>query len=97
MMVVTPQQTGLFSAVVTAFCVESFKLLDQDPEDVMVLLLGRISARLDGTNGTQIPIPTDPHATTPFARRINIMWFSSLVLALSTAFVCILVKQWLRE
>ena len=25
------------------------------------------------------------------------MWFSSLVLALSTAFVCILVKQWLRE
>ncbi|KAK7685689.1 hypothetical protein QCA50_011033 [Cerrena zonata] len=85
--------TGLFSAVVTAFCVESFKALKQDPEDVMVLVLRRILDRLEGTSGAAITTP----ANLTFARRINIMWFSSLVLGLSAAFICILVKQWLRE
>ncbi|KAI0738698.1 hypothetical protein C8Q80DRAFT_1113622 [Daedaleopsis nitida] len=86
---------GLFSAVLTAFNIESYKLLQEDPEESTASLLERISMQLAG------PIPNIP-ASSPFipdARsvRINILWFSSLVLSLVSASIGILTKQWLRE
>ncbi|KAK0465672.1 hypothetical protein IW261DRAFT_1290045, partial [Armillaria novae-zelandiae] len=63
---------GLFSAVATAFIIDSYKwLLNTD------------------SNATSLP--------TEVQKRINVYWFSSLLLALSSASTGMLCKQWLRE
>ena len=51
------------------------------------------------TAATSTPIP---NALTSFVAdsnsiRVNILWFASLLLSLTTASIAILVKQWLRE
>ncbi|CAL1714103.1 unnamed protein product [Somion occarium] len=88
---------GLFSAVVTAFNVEAYKLLQQDPQETAVLLLGKIAGQL-GSNVTSILTDpdqeVDPHSA--FSRRLNTLWFASLVFSLAAASMGILVKQWLR-
>ncbi|KAI0339632.1 hypothetical protein BDW22DRAFT_1422182 [Trametopsis cervina] len=89
---------GLFSAVLTAFIVDSYKLLQQDSEQASASLLQIITNHLlDGT-APEITSPS-PAASEPsaFAIRINILWFMSLVFSLSSASVGILAKQWLRE
>ncbi|KAF9021846.1 hypothetical protein BDZ89DRAFT_1071159 [Hymenopellis radicata] len=86
---------GLFSAVVTAFTVESYQWLDVDSSDVTAVALLHISAQLAGEEqGTYTP---DPFAPSSLSRRINSYWFLSLVLALLSALLGILCKQWLRE
>ncbi|KAI0773247.1 hypothetical protein BD413DRAFT_492204 [Trametes elegans] len=89
---------GLFSAVVTAFNIEAYKLLQEDPDEKTASLLTQISAQLDNNNDSArraLPVATfSPDAR---AVRINILWFSSLVLSLFSASVGILMKQWLRE
>ncbi|RXW18189.1 hypothetical protein EST38_g7680 [Candolleomyces aberdarensis] len=60
---------ALFSAVVTAFLVESSKLLG----------------------------PDEPNAPRAHSVATNALWYCSLVLAMNTALVTILVKQWLTE
>ncbi|KAI0628057.1 hypothetical protein C8Q77DRAFT_1162530 [Trametes polyzona] len=92
---------GLFSAVVTAFNIESYKLLQEDPDETTVALLSQISAQLAGTSGTMSSQPpgASSSGSPPDSRsvRINILWFSSLVLSLVSASIGILTKQWLRE
>ncbi|KAH9944511.1 uncharacterized protein BXZ73DRAFT_87395 [Epithele typhae] len=93
---------GLFSAVVTTFNIEAYKLLQQQPEDSSAALLAQISAQLKSiTSGSNI---TDPETTavvsfkpSAFAIRLNTLWFSSLVCSLLSASLGLLVKQWLRE
>ncbi|KAI0333889.1 hypothetical protein GY45DRAFT_1368021 [Cubamyces sp. BRFM 1775] len=88
---------GLFSAVVTAFNIESYKFLQQDPDEQAVVLLGVILVQLT-PNSTQIPQMVPPIASVDARSvRINVLWFSSLVLSLFSASVGILTKQWLRE
>ncbi|KAI0685970.1 hypothetical protein BC835DRAFT_485767 [Cytidiella melzeri] len=68
---------GLYSAVLTAFVIESYPLLQED---------------------TAVPSPSlSQFEPTPAAVRLNVLWFASLVLSLSTASLGIMVKQWLRE
>ena len=69
-------KAGLFSAVVTAFIIESYKGLKQDSGDVANDLLLRILAQLEGsTNGTaatqSLTMPTFTPSST--AVRINIL------------------------
>lgn len=91
-------QAGLFSAVITAFIIEAYKLLQQDPQDAMVLLLAQISQQLANSTNEPFSIPAQNNAfPLHFTRRINILWFSSLVLSLAAASIGILVKQWLRD
>lgn len=100
----TDRQAGLFSAIVTAFIIESYKWLSQNPQDVTVKLLTEISSKLNGNVPTRrvegpLTLATD---VVPFSASlsdivINSLWFVSLVAALSSAFIGILVKQWLRE
>jgi len=87
-------KAGLFSAVVTAFIIESYKALKQDPTEV---LLSRILAQLEGQeNGTDFP--TNPKFTpTPTEIRVNILWFLSLIFSLATVLLGIISLQWLRE
>ncbi|KZV99764.1 hypothetical protein EXIGLDRAFT_215288 [Exidia glandulosa HHB12029] len=90
---------GLFSAVVTAFLIESYKTLQFDNDAYVVTALHLLLAA--NNNGTAPAILPDPPslAMTPSleARWINGLWFMSLFLALAVSLLSILIKQWLRE
>uniref|UniRef100_A0A0W0EZT5 DUF6535 domain-containing protein n=1 Tax=Moniliophthora roreri TaxID=221103 RepID=A0A0W0EZT5_MONRR len=86
---------GLFSAVVTAFLIESYQWLSEDPADTTVVLLAHISMQLS----TSQPIPLERPEFKPDASsiRINCFWFLSFVFSLTSALFGLLCKQWLRE
>jgi len=93
-------KAGLFSAVVTAFIIESYKGLKQDSGDVANDLLLRILAQLKGsTNGTATTqsLTMVTFSPSPTAVRINILWFLSLIFSLATVLIGIIALQWLRE
>ncbi|KAJ8083520.1 hypothetical protein PM082_009394 [Marasmius tenuissimus] len=85
---------GLFSAVVTAFTIESYQWLQEAPEDTTVTLLRQISRQL---NDTTTPTSREVFEVSPFVVRINILWFLSLIIALVDALFALLCKQWLCE
>ncbi|KAG7094505.1 hypothetical protein E1B28_005335 [Marasmius oreades] len=86
---------GLFSAVVTAFTVESYQWLQEDTLDKSVALLTQIAQQMSNPGQTS-PSPT-PFAPSSSAVRINTFWFLSLTLALVDALFGLLCKQWVRE
>ena len=95
----TGPQAGLFSAVTTAFVIESYKWLREDPTEVSVQLLSQIAWQLGGTlnqTAPKIPAPTGFRPDV-WDITINTLWFSSLVCSLVAALLCILAKQWIRE
>jgi len=80
--------------VVTAFIIESYKALKQDPSEV---LLSRILAQFEGrVNGTDI-LTTPTFTPTHSDIHVNILWFLSLIFSLTTVLVGIIALQWLRE
>ncbi|KAK0215471.1 hypothetical protein IW262DRAFT_219333 [Armillaria fumosa] len=83
---------GLYSAVVTAFLIESYQWLSEDPIEA---LLTRISSQLDSATSTSSMNPP----FTPSSSNVitNVAWFSSLILALTAVLMAILVKQWLVQ
>lgn len=101
-------QAGLFSAVLTAFNVQSYQLLQSASTDTTNALLQRISAQLDSfsvsasfVNSTRQSTSLDS-AQPPFrppasAVWLNALWFSSLVCSLAAASIALMVKQWLHE
>ncbi|KAI5830305.1 hypothetical protein K523DRAFT_351751 [Schizophyllum commune Tattone D] len=89
---------GLFSGVATAFIMEGYKWMIEEPEDTSAEYLRQILALLSNTTVPSItrssgrpPIPDD------IIDFINGLWFSSLTLSLSSALIGIVSKQWLRE
>lgn len=99
---------GLFSAVVTAFSAQSYSLLQSDNSASALLLLeqislqlnefGSINAQINGTKQSpQLSVGNSNFSPAPYAVRLNILWFSSLVCSLVDALIGILAKQWLRE
>jgi len=87
---------------VTAFIIESYKSLRQDTGDLSALILQRILVQLEsGPNGTTSPPLANstqvPFSPTPSDVHVNILWFLSLVLSLSTVLIGIIALQWLRE
>lgn len=94
--------TGLFSATVAAFIIESYKQLQPNSSDTTVLLLAQISQQLAAlSNGTSISIPsTLPSQTfrpSTSAVRVNTLWFLSLTLSLTCALLATLMQQWVRR
>ncbi|KAF9057211.1 hypothetical protein BJ165DRAFT_17356 [Panaeolus papilionaceus] len=90
---------GLFSAVVTAFAVETQKLLQPDPSMTSVVLLVQIANHLM-PNASTIENPaltSQPPSVSVKALRINTFIFISLILALGTALIGILALQWIRS
>ncbi|KAI0644845.1 hypothetical protein C8Q79DRAFT_881203, partial [Trametes meyenii] len=98
---------GLFSAILTAFNVQSYQLLQPAPPDSTLIALQHISAQLGSfssrppfINSTQ-PVfqiaDTPPEPAPRYAIWLNILWFSSLILSLASSSVSIMVKQWLNE
>lgn len=101
-----PPQAGLFSAVLTAFLIESYQRLLPDTaaqtSSQMLSVLQQISLQIANSTYPPFVLPS-PDATSqafqPSATdiRVNVLWFASLIFSLITASLGILVKQWLRE
>ncbi|KAI0363355.1 hypothetical protein BV20DRAFT_148506 [Pilatotrama ljubarskyi] len=101
---------GLFSAIVTAFNVQSYLLLQPAPPDPAVVALRQISLQLSSlsispsfANSTYPPVHSTTSALPPGPPVgasivwLNALWFSSLVLSLSSASIGIMIKQWTNE
>lgn len=101
-------KAGLFSAVLTAFNVLAYPLLQQDPTDPVLAALQQISTQLNSfsvnpsfINSTQ-PVRSPDQLQLSFhpsasAVWINTLWFASLVCSLAAASIALMVKQWLYE
>lgn len=87
--------------MVTAFLIESYKFLQPDPNDAVIGLLFHIASGLN--NSSPFPPSVNPASiTTPFSQtsssiRINVFWFISLILSLTSVLVGTISLQWLRE
>ncbi|KAI9458565.1 hypothetical protein BJY52DRAFT_411412 [Lactarius psammicola] len=93
--------TGLFSATVAAFVIESYKRLSVDSGDQTVTLLTQMSQQLVGiSNGTVLtgppPLSNSP-PNLPSAVRVNILWLLSLAISITCALLATLVQQWTRR
>ncbi len=107
--VLTVFQAGLSSAVLTAFVVQSYQLLQPDPTDLTLAALNQISSQLNSftvassfINATEQATQREglaaaPFHAPPYAVWLNLLWFSSLVFSLASATVALFVKQWLYE
>lgn len=94
----------LYSAIVTAFLIESFKLVS--PEAAAAdNTLAEISSRIASfsfsnnfANSTHVLAGTTTTTPPPsYAVKINTIWFLSLNLSLIAAFFGIAIQQWLRH
>jgi hypothetical protein len=86
-------QAGLFSAVLTAFVVESYSSLNQY---TAVNVLQQISLQL--ANSSEPAFAPAPYFTPARSDvRVNVLWFLALVLSLTAALFGLLMKQWLHE
>ncbi|KAF8597592.1 hypothetical protein BDV93DRAFT_416638, partial [Ceratobasidium sp. AG-I] len=91
---------ALFSAILSAFLIDSKSLLQQDPADVSVALLLSIAQsqqRIEQGNPQLVSELIElPSFSAPlYARWINGLWFFSLALSLSAALIAMLAKEWL--
>jgi hypothetical protein len=94
-------QSGLYSAVLTAFVVESYQNLQPNQGERTSEILIQISRQLASLSNASIPnnsaadeLRFQPELT---AVASNFLWFSSLSLALCCAFLATFVQQWSRH
>ncbi|KZW01899.1 hypothetical protein EXIGLDRAFT_598377, partial [Exidia glandulosa HHB12029] len=74
---------ALFSAVVTAFLIESYRFMQPDYTELTYrALTGTLSPKQGATASSSV-------------RAVNCIWVVSLVTSLFTSLVAILAKQWL--
>jgi hypothetical protein len=95
-MLTLASQAGLFSAVVTAFVIESYQHLREDPAKTTVDLLRYISHQLANSSLPAAPDPSQFQAQQSDVR-VNVCWFVSLFLSLLVALFGIFFKQWMRS
>ncbi|KAI9438692.1 hypothetical protein H4582DRAFT_191290, partial [Lactarius indigo] len=93
--------TGLFSATVASFVIESYKGLSVDSGSQTVALLTQMSQQLVGiSNGTTLPTPpplSNSPPNLPSAVRVNILWLLSLAISITCALLATLIQQWTRR
>ena len=102
-------QAGLFSAILTAFLVQTYPMLQADGTDTTNQLLALsvstqlraagtiISDTLNQTLLTLADAVSTSFSPSTATRWINILFFLSLVFSLAAALLSILAKQWIRE
>ncbi|QRW11501.1 DNA-directed RNA polymerase subunit beta' [Ceratobasidium sp. AG-Ba] len=89
---------ALFSAILTAFLIESKNLLQEDTGDVTVSLLLAIAQsqqRIEQNPQMLSPIERPAFSVPASARWINGLWFTALALSLAAALIAMLAKEWL--
>ena len=103
------EQAGLFSAILTAFLVQTYPMLQADGTDTTNQLLALsvstqlrtagtiISNTLNQTLSTLADAVSTSFSPSTATRWINILFFLSLVSSLAAALFSILAKQWIRE
>ena len=103
------QQAGLFSAILTAFLVQTYPMLQADGTNTTNQLLALsvstqlrtagtiISDTLNQTLTTLVDAVSTSFSPSTATRWINILFFLSLVFSLAAALFSILAKQWIRE
>ncbi|KAF5357370.1 hypothetical protein D9758_005863 [Tetrapyrgos nigripes] len=91
--------SALYSASLTAFIIESYKTLQDDPAQNTIALLAQISLQFSAAlNGTSLPVQSSPPFEPPASALIcNMMWFLSLALALTCSLLATFVQQWTRD
>ncbi|KAI0763504.1 hypothetical protein BD413DRAFT_484052, partial [Trametes elegans] len=96
----------LFSAILTAFNIESYKLFQQSSGGgaEAVLLVGQQSGQHSGLHDRFIPAiinragsPESPLLSSSAVVLLNSLWFASLILSLASTSAVLLVKQWIYE
>ncbi|KAF8266731.1 hypothetical protein EI94DRAFT_1584058, partial [Lactarius quietus] len=97
-----PLQTGLFSATVASFIIESYQNLSPNSSDTTNALLAQISQQLVNiSNGTPLTTvvaqSSQPFQPSASAVRVNVYWFLSLILSLTCALSATLMQQWARR
>ena len=82
----------------TAFCIEAFQNLSQNPADTTNALLIALSLQL-ANSSSPVADASIANAFSPAKHdvQINVLYFVSLAFALAVSSVCILGKQWIRE
>ncbi|CAE6416448.1 unnamed protein product, partial [Rhizoctonia solani] len=96
---------ALFSAISTAFVIESYKNLKPDPADVSAQTLLAISQTLSLLANTSQPATATPGSddepatfkASPSAICVNVLWFLSLSLSVAVSLVSMLAKEWCLE
>ena len=91
--------------MLTAFNVESYKLLQPDPADPTLDVLTQISAQLNSyvlsppfINATKsVDLPQASFQVSASSVWLNALWFSSLVFSFASALLALFVKQWINE
>ncbi|KAF8597966.1 hypothetical protein BDV93DRAFT_610082 [Ceratobasidium sp. AG-I] len=86
---------ALFSAILTAFLLDSKNLMRADPADATTLLLTRIAQRLEDPSAAFRPVEIPAFEPTVAAQWINGLWFASLGLSLAAALLAMMAKEWL--
>ncbi|KAG9084060.1 hypothetical protein FS749_005528 [Ceratobasidium sp. UAMH 11750] len=90
---------ALFSAILTAFIIESKSLLEEDSGDLtvtMLLAIAQSQQRMEqGAPQVRPPIERPSFSASISARWINGLWFTALTLSLASALVAMLAKEWL--
>ncbi|KZV91223.1 hypothetical protein EXIGLDRAFT_577276, partial [Exidia glandulosa HHB12029] len=76
----------LFSAIVTAFIIESYKLMQPDFTELTYYALAHSTSNASSLE--TFVVPSD-------ARLVNCLWLASLISSLLTSLIGILAKQWL--
>ncbi|KAJ6494325.1 hypothetical protein C8R45DRAFT_987954, partial [Mycena sanguinolenta] len=91
--------SGLFSASLTAFLIESYKVLQPDSGDLTVAGIALLSNQLAAIARNTTFVSPPPSNFTPTAASLwcNALWFISLSLSLTCALLATLVEQWARE
>ncbi|KAG6811432.1 hypothetical protein H0H92_007393 [Tricholoma furcatifolium] len=94
---------GLFSAMVTAFLLDSCKRLENpgiSAQELLsqILAVQIVSASLN-TSVIQLPtaLPTTTSEQSASATLINVLWFLSLTFSLAAALYATLVQKWIRD
>jgi len=94
-------QSSLFSAVVTAFVIESSRDLKPDYEQINAILTAHMLKGLNNPgNSSYLADLPSPEKLLAFekpaiAKVVNILWFAALGLSLSGVLIAMLAKQWL--
>ncbi|KAF7341580.1 hypothetical protein MSAN_02055000 [Mycena sanguinolenta] len=91
--------SGLFSASLTAFLIESYKVLQPDSGDLTVAGIAQLSQQLAAiANNMTFVSPLRPSFTPTIGSLwCNALWFISLSCSLTCALLATLVEQWARE
>lgn len=89
-------QATLFSAVVTAFVIDSYKTLIIPGSGNQTLAMQQriLLLQLPENERKEFLASIQVDAAKPIDVRVNTLWFASLIISLSTTFFVILAKQW---